>query len=232
MISELTIEATHKCGLNCLFCSSKNTIFNVKSKDKLSLKNIKAVIRKFKPETVRWSGGEPFLYLNKKILEEVSSLPFPHKQTVTTNGMHPNKAGKLANYFSEIRVSILGNKQTHEKITRISGSWNQAIQTLKILKSEIGSKKKPKLLITSPYISRSQIQEVKNVAKTFKIDTRITGLVPVPQFPKPNKNLKTSTCSLGVGDCRYYKKRLILPNGRIIHCAVEKVGFKCPYFKS
>lgn len=232
MINELTIEASHKCGLNCLFCSSKNTIFNIRPSDKLNLEDIVSAIRKFEPKIVRWSGGEPFLYLDKKILEKVCCLPFPYEQIVTTNGMHPNKAGKLASYFSEIRVTILGNKQTHEKITRVRGSWNKAIQTLKTLKSKIGSEEKPKLLITSPYISRSQIQEVKAIAQTFKIDTRITGLVPTPQFPRPESSIKNPTCSLGGEDCQYQQKRLILPNGRIIHCAVEKLGFRCPYFKS
>ena len=204
----------------------------MKSGDKLNLKDIEGAIKRFKPKIVRWSGGEPFLYLNKKILEKVSSFTFPYKQVVTTNGMHPQKAAKLAGYFSEIRVSVFGNKQTHEKITRVRGSWDKAVQTLKILKNKIGSEQKTKFLITSPYISKSQIREVKAIAKTFKIDTRITGLNPTKLISRPDNTIKNSVCSLGSENCRYHEKRLILPNGRIIHCAVEKTGFGCPYFIS
>lgn len=230
MIEELTIEVSHRCNLDCIFCGSKNTIFNIKPSDKLNLKDIEGAIKKFKPKIVRWSGGEPFLYLNKKILEKVSSLPFPYEQIVTTNGMYPLKAVKLASYFSEIRISIFGDKQTHEKITRAQGSWNKAIQTLKTLKNKISSEQKTKLLITSPYISKSQIGEVKAIAKKFKVGTRITGLVPSKLISRPDNIIKGSVCSLGGRKCRYHKKILILPNGRIIHCAVEKTGFRCPYF--
>jgi MoaA/NifB/PqqE/SkfB family radical SAM enzyme len=231
MIEELTIEYSHRCNLDCLFCSSRNTIFNIKPSDKLNLEDIEKAIKKFKPKIVRWSGGEPFLYLNKNILEKVSSLTFPYEQIVTTNGTHPERVAKLAGYFFEIRVSIFGNKQTHEKITRAQGSWDKAIQTLESLKNKIDSGQKTKFLITSPYISKNQLQEVKAIAKTFKIDARITGLVPNKFIPRPNNIIESPTCSLGGENCRYQKKRLILPNGRIIHCAVEKIGFRCPYFK-
>ncbi|PJA62898.1 MAG: hypothetical protein CO161_03955 [Candidatus Portnoybacteria bacterium CG_4_9_14_3_um_filter_44_9] len=230
MIDELTIEASHKCNLDCLFCSSKNTIFNIKPSDKLNLEDIEKAINKFRPKIVRWSGGEPFLYLNKKILEKTPSFKFLYKQIVTTNGTYPQKVSKLAGYFSEIRISVFGNKRTHERITRVRGSWNKAIQTLKILKNKIGSDQKTKLLITSPYISKSQIREVKTIAKKFKIGTRITGLVPTKLISRPDNVIKSSVCSLGGENCQYYKKKLILPNGKIIHCAAEKAGFKCPYF--
>ncbi|TSC96580.1 MAG: hypothetical protein Athens101426_247 [Parcubacteria group bacterium Athens1014_26] len=231
MINELTIEVSYKCNLNCLFCSSKNSIFNIKPNTKLNFENIEKTIKKLKPKIVRWSGGEPFIYLNKKILKRFSSFDFPYIQIVTTNGTFPKKVAELVNYFSEIRVSIFGNKQTHEKITGVKGSWNKAFQTLKILKNIINSGCKLRLLITSPYIYKSLIQEVKNIAKKFKVNTRITGLVPTRLIIRPNSIIKSSTCSLGGENCRYRKKRLMLPNGKLIHCAVEKAGFRCPYFK-
>lgn len=230
-IDELTIEASHECTLNCIFCSSKNTIFNIKSTDKLSLRDIGKLIKRFRPKVVRWSGGEPFLYLNKEILEKVSSMPFSLEQIVTTNGMHPEETAKLAHYFSGIRVTIYGRKRTHERITGVIGSWGKAIKTLQKIKKRIGSRHRSRFLITSPYISESQIREVKDIAKTFEIGTRITGLVPTNQIQRPKKNFKGSVCSLGGESCRYNKKRLILPNGKVIHCAVEKLGFKCPYFR-
>ena len=229
MIDELTIEASHKCNLNCLFCSSRDTLFNINPEDRLSLEKIIETIQAFKPKVIRWSGGEPFFYLNQPLLEKTSAFDFPINHAVTTNGTLTAEAVNLAPYFSEIRVSVFGDEKTHEELTRVPGSWGKAMQTLQSLKDKLKDSMATKLLITSPYISKSQMQEVKDIAEKFMLGTRITGLVPNALISRPDDTTESDTCSQGDETCHYHQKRLILPNGRIIHCAVEKIGFNCPY---
>lgn len=227
MIEELTIEASHKCNLNCLFCSSKNTIFDIKDDAKLKPEEIKKLIETFSPKILRWSGGEPFIYLNEKYLSAASGC----SQTVTTNGMFPKKVTELAKYFSEIRVSLLGNQETHEILTQIPGSFNKAIETINLLKLNRQNYPQTQIIITSPFISQEQIAEVKALAKSLDVKTRLTGLAPNKFISRPAGTIASPICSLGGENCRFAQKRLVLPNGQIIHCAVEKVNLKCPYFE-
>lgn len=228
MIDELTIEASHLCPLNCVFCSSKSSIFNIKHTNRLDTKEILKIIDRFDPKVVRWSGGEPFVYLDDKILRKVSTRV--NDQTVTTCGMYPDKATRLAHWFSEVRFSIYGWQRTHDQLTRVFGSWGTALRGLWMIRDNLGfPSPETGVLITSSYLSKNQIKEVKHVAKAFRVGTRITGLVPTGGIRRHKENVISPVCSLGGESCRYESKRLVLPNGMIIHCAVEKRGFSCPH---
>ena len=65
--------------MHCASCAVNIESFLLKTK------GIKKAIKELEPKVVRWSGGEPFLYLNKKILERISSFKFPYKQIVTAS---------------------------------------------------------------------------------------------------------------------------------------------------
>ncbi len=63
MCEELTVEASHKCNLRCIHCSSRFENYH------LPFGHIKELVEKTKPKTIRWSGGEPYYYLERRYLE-------------------------------------------------------------------------------------------------------------------------------------------------------------------
>ncbi len=60
---ELTLEITNQCINRCLHCSS-NCIYDKNNIVQLTLEDIKKLIKKYEPEIVNISGGEPFEHPN------------------------------------------------------------------------------------------------------------------------------------------------------------------------
>jgi len=223
-IEELTIEVTHECPLDCKFCSSKNSEYDTKESE-LTKKQIKKFIDKFNPNSIRWSGGEPLLYLD----EDHIKIALGRNQVISTNGFYPERLMKIHKEFDEIRVTLLGKQERHDKITQKKGSWEKATQSIENL---IEKGRKP--VITSPFISKEQIKQVKNIAKDKNLKTKIIGLVPTKDVKRPEKEEKKNNykhCSLGGAECRREKKRLVMPNSKVVECAVEKRNYECPYKK-
>ncbi|MHA1678544.1 MAG: radical SAM protein [Promethearchaeota archaeon] len=119
--SELLIEITKKCGLNCKYCSSNS---DKNSSLHLNFKTIESLIKdstKLNISNVQLSGGEPFLHQdflkickliisNKKILDIYTS----------GNIFHGNKLTPLDNSFLEelkkLKINELRfNLQSHKK---------------------------------------------------------------------------------------------------------------------
>jgi len=58
-MKEITLELTNRCYNNCLHCSSKAGIFE---SDYLEIDKVMQIVKKYNPEWVNLSGGEPLLY--------------------------------------------------------------------------------------------------------------------------------------------------------------------------
>ena len=58
-MKEITLELTNRCNNNCLHCSSKAGIFESKY---LEIDKVMQIVKKYNPEWVNLSGGEPLLY--------------------------------------------------------------------------------------------------------------------------------------------------------------------------
>lgn len=240
-IDELTIELNNYCPQNCIFCSSKNCDLIPTNKPViLEFEDIMLAIRLFNPDTVRFSGGEPLkradmldkftklLYLCYDVEMILTTSGYLYENLLKHSKYNPNwilpidSLGRL----DKIRISILGFEGTHNYLTGKDDAWDRVMKTLEILFDVYDGE----IEITAPAVSEEQVTEVKQVANYFNLETRITGLVPPEEMCRPNLNsVDNEQCSLGGEKCKYNKKRLILPNFKIINCAVEKLGFDCPY---
>lgn len=210
-IEELTLEITHDCPYSCIHCSSRQV------KGQLTLEQVMRYLEKYNPKVIRWSGGEPFIYLNKDWLLD------GYRHIVTTCGAFPDRVVSLSSYFDEIRISIYGNKIFHEAITGVKGSFNRACKLAANLHDSGYN-----IVLTSPHWNHIQTMDVIELASRTGTGHRIAALVP---SVTEDKITEGNTCSTGHIDCKYGKKILILPNGKVVHCAVEKRGLECPWIK-
>lgn len=217
MIDELTVEFSHKCNLNCIHCSSHFIEDNIS----LDYHYIVYLVNKYKPKSIRWSGGEPFIYLNKELLSiDKNNI----KHIVTTNGTMFNEISDLFYLIDELRISIYGDKKFHNSITKNNESFDKIIFLLNNYVNKNNNNFINKIIITSPFWNEKQISDVIKIANNYNLKYRLTSLVP-----NLDVNFMGNTCSSGNEVCNYNKKMLVLPNKKIIHCASEKRGFRCKY---
>ncbi len=115
---------------------------------------------------------------------------------------------------------MYGEEKLHDTVTTIKGSFQKAYDSVKLLKDMNFD-----VAITSPYWNDLQLLEVIGISDELDVDIRISALVPNTEIARGN------TCSTGSGTCKYDEKLLVLPDGKILHCAVEKRGGECKFFK-
>lgn len=216
-IKELTLECSHKCNYNCIHCSSGYVSGLIKPKKVIEL------VELYDPETIRYSGGEPFWYLTHEHYKY--PLDFEDRRLiVTTSGQYQIETIRLENKFNEIRLSIYGYSQFHDAVTGVAGSFDKVYKLTKDLVNKRG-KKDNGITITSPIWNHEQSSFVLNIARELDVNYRLTALVP----NTININLHGNTCSTGSFECVKKDKILVLPNGEEVNCAVEKRGFDCYY---
>jgi len=151
---ELSIELTHKCVLDCIFCSSsasENPIIN----EDIDFQRIKEIIQeckeKFKIEIISLSGGEPLIYpFFKPLLEFI--LENNIDVLIYTSGIIFEKnnitswSNELIEYFIDLKRNFNNeihfifdiqapDKKNYEAITRKSGSYDKLIETLNKLRN-------------------------------------------------------------------------------------------------
>ncbi len=138
VLSELAV--TGKCNLRCSFCyAGINNGCSTHTQD-LSTKDLKLIIKKIrlqaKVPSISFTGGEPTLrYDLPELIEYAKSLDM--RVNLISNGFLIDKS--LANDFkkaglSSAQISLEGStKITHEKITGIPGSFENALNAVKIL---------------------------------------------------------------------------------------------------
>lgn len=157
--NELSIELTHKCILNCIFCSS-NSSSNPIIKEEINFNRIKEIINecreKFGIKKISLSGGEPLIYphffelLDFILKEKISIIIYttgliqtPNNQIESWNDdlieqilLLQNKYNKKLEFIFDIQAP---NKETYESITRIENSFEKLTKTLnKIRNLNIG----------------------------------------------------------------------------------------------
>ena len=135
-----------RCDSRCIMCNR----WQKEVKKEISIAKIRKVFsnRLFsKVEQVNIHGGEPTL---RSDLAEIfaiihDSCPNLKQMWLSTNGLNPKRIKKRIDEvlktinFSKIKiisisVSIDGDKSTHEKIRGVKGGFDQAVETIKILK--------------------------------------------------------------------------------------------------
>jgi len=142
-LEELCIEITGKCFMNCLHCSSSchsgNNYF-------LSFKKIKEILNSAKSlgtKILEISGGEPLLHPDINKIVAIAKPDFEVRlYTSGFTGLHSGITQKQLAHFSSLGLDrIIFNLQgacpeTHEFITRTTGSFDSVISSLRRAKDE------------------------------------------------------------------------------------------------
>lgn len=137
----IAIEVTEGCNLNCSFCArdASNIKFeNIKvEKYKIFLDLLTELE---KPPAIAFTGGEPLMHPEFKILIE-ETIKRKLKFSITTNGTIINEdileICKNTNYFKHFIVSIDScNKEIHNQIRGNSNAYQKTMQFLKKIKLE------------------------------------------------------------------------------------------------
>ncbi len=140
----LTFFVTAKCNFRCKMCFYKDNL-NTGANQELSLDEISRLSSSM--PNFMWlliSGGEPFLRDDLpeiiKIFNKNNKINFI---TIPTNGFYSKKIADsvekilqgVNNCFLNVNVSINGIGQDHDDITGVQGSFDNVIETVRLLKN-------------------------------------------------------------------------------------------------
>ena len=231
-MSELLCELSYKCNLNCLHCSSIGC-----EEKQLDITTIpKWILRKV--DTVRISGGEPTELPIDDLLVTVNYFKARGLKTILqTNGYNYEYSEEVFEAVDEVHVSLYGEQDIHEFITRTRRSYDYAKTVLQWYKNTS---------IVTPFFNLQQVHQVATIGEKLNIPVRITSLVnqgrcnialPIEKQCTDAhfllhlfKNIEL-TCSLTDKPCEYEDKFVIKPDGSIMNCASTKQGVKtCPKY--
>lgn len=128
LLREFKIEVTYRCNLNCVHCSSDARPSNPLE---MSLDDCVRILEQASAmgaEDVAFSGGEP---LGWPHLVEAAAVAIKHKlrATVYTSGNTDDFPGKARSLERAGVVRLVfsvfgGNRTSHERITRVAGSFD------------------------------------------------------------------------------------------------------------
>lgn len=232
-LNHLMIEITSYCDFKCkhCYCNSNNNKYR-----SLELREISKLIKDFKKgegKSVTLTGGEPKLHpefwgimelLNQNNIES----------SIFTNGFHWDMRDiqriKKLN-LKTLQVSVDGIKETHNNFRGVKGSYQKAIETLKIAKD---NSLNTVMMITIHQNNIHEIPELLEIAKKLQVNSvNLNTYMPqgrAKRLPTPNlddlklvyQNIELNVCpsssttSCGIG----FKKIAILSNGDIVPCEV------------
>jgi len=135
-----------RCNSRCIMCNR----WKKEIKKEISIDKIREVFSNnlfSNVKQVNIHGGEPTLRKDLaqifKIIQD--SCPKLNQMWLSTNGLNPNRIKKRVKEifdaidfkkikFFPISVSIDGSKKTHEKIRGVNGGFDQAVETIHLLK--------------------------------------------------------------------------------------------------
>jgi radical SAM protein with 4Fe4S-binding SPASM domain len=233
------IELTYNCNLRCMHCYKTEDVFAERTEQVFfateKVFNLLDQIELSGAVEVYFTGGEVFTHPDIfEILTYASKKRF--LTTVLTNGNYlckETQVQKLAgiNLF-DIRVSIYGNEQTHDAMTRVHGSYKKSTEALKNIKKVLG-------IGTAVYVVTSDNFHAREAVFAFceendlnlSISTSIFPTVEGELFPtrlriSPEQyrllaeerqiNLIGSSCTAGIGRFR------VTPTGDINPCELMR----------
>ncbi|MBN1696423.1 MAG: radical SAM protein [Spirochaetales bacterium] len=139
--TQIAFDITNKCNFRCLHCFNRSSE-NDRMNDELTDKQVKYFIKdiiKMKPFNICLCGGEPLIRFH--LICDISSMLKENDIMVSmvTNGylLTEEKAEKLfASGVRRVQVSLDGAcPETHERLRVKKGSFNKAIEAIKIFKT-------------------------------------------------------------------------------------------------
>lgn len=175
-----TFELTYRCPLSCAHCYLPETSSRRPIKKELATGQIKRILSqlsKIGVFSVAFTGGEPLLRKDIYSLCEYARLkgmePILYTTLFLANEEILKKLYSIG--LRKIEVSLYGNKEIHESITKMKGSFSRTLKNI-LLAKKIGFKikiKTPVMSINSDYISKLRKFTIKN-GLSFSLDTMLT----------------------------------------------------------
>jgi len=164
------ILVTNNCNLRCQMCP----FWKVKSKDELSLSEIKRIIdyvHKWGVPSITIGGGEPLLRKDIVDIIKYSSS----KGIITnliTNGTLINEfiaRNLIESNLFRIGISIDGSKpEIHDKIRGVPGTFNRAVNGIKLLKKYKNRLNSDTIIYIQTTIMKDNIDDVPNILELSK----------------------------------------------------------------
>jgi hypothetical protein len=249
---EVTIELSTMCPYSCQHCSTWFSSYYDKDSDgetnELSVEKVIDIaieyIKGLKgiPVVVRFSGGEPMIFLETqifvKVLKECDNIS---GWIIATSGAMSFK-DKFKSYNTNFggvknlsyRMSLYGNKEEHTLIMRNYEAFDYLIENADILKNA-----NIPFEFSTPIFFPSGVYHAVQIGKQFGVPVRLFRLLATPNVEPLHqvKQLWISrcahllykkaylTCSL-YGECKTrcaYPKATVLATGKIIGCAMYKM---------
>jgi len=161
----LTIELTNKCQQRCLMCYHDHKVLT--SDEELDFDKLKQFLIFMKKKgclLLFITGGEPFLY--SKIIELLTFVSnIGYAVEIVTNGLLLDKYAAVLNSFNiiNIRLSILGFGETHDRIVGYKGAFNKVLENLKKIDKSVLYKIQP--TITSLKDNFHEADKIRNFFK-------------------------------------------------------------------
>ena len=162
ILKEFKVEVTHRCNLNCIHCSSDARPSNLTEMSREDCLDILNQVPEIGAKEIAFSGGEPLIwpYIDDAV------------ESAATNGLQVTiyTSGNCSKFKEKARViqrlgahryifSIFGaTESSHERITRISGSFEQTLKAMSYAR-EVGLSTEVHFVPMS-----SNYRELKNVA--------------------------------------------------------------------
>jgi len=133
---KIGFELLHDCNLYCDYCYLGG--IQNRDKDYIDVKTAKKILSQIKKEgvsSVQFFGGEPTLYPHLLELVEYAKSIEILDVGVLTNGMCDNDTNliEIGRQCDWVHVTLRGTSKTFDNHTKIVGSFDKALETLKIL---------------------------------------------------------------------------------------------------
>lgn len=193
-LQSASIRVTMACNLRCKHCYS---IAGKKLENELSFKEIKRAIDELKQlGTIRifFTGGEPFMRPDiLDILNYTDKNGFA--MYISTNGtlidLHTINYLRALKHLRTFQVSIDGLRKTHDSIRGVKGTFDKAINTIKLAKRKL---KNTKITIISTLMKENASEMDKLLRLAIKLGVDNFGIVTL--YPIKRSGEVTDVSSL------------------------------------
>ncbi|MBN2092740.1 radical SAM protein [candidate division KSB1 bacterium] len=188
---ELTTQCNQRCA-GCTFCTENSPAATNRT---LNIHEWKIILKKLAPgiQRIQLTGGEPTLYPHfYELIQIIEQMMIPY--VIFTNGCWNEPARLLAflkacKNFRGFLISLHGaTAQTHEKFTKINGTFERTVQNIRLaVKSGLS-------IFTSSVIFQDNASELitipkfaQNLGAEYSIFNRYIGHAPAEIFMEPSK---------------------------------------------
>lgn len=196
------------CNLSCYYCDTKKAkkIYN-RDKKNISkiIKEIDSIVKKYKPEFISLTGGEPLLQNINELVDFLQKIKnYSIKTYLETNASLPKKLQTIIKFLDVIAINL-----------KLPIDDKKKIDTFKLVKRSINLCKKfdkeffVKIVVTRNYYVKNLIKKIKKFLEYTKPE--IVILQPeTGSFRKGDKNIFFNLSNI------YYNIRDIVPYVHII----------------